>query len=519
MANYSIEIKGETYRCLTISYAENVESYLTHIDYDGGSVWSLIGDRETVNGWKESNQIIPDECLVASFKASTGIEINVSITGKNGHIYRTVFTRPFGSNLIVEHYVDDNRVNEYTATSDYNNAEFKVYAAAVEFENKLFAIGLLTAWLHPSKQWKSTGQTYVNTFGFSHGNGFDNIGTFANSEYSVQSDNVAESASNGGWGTSHTPDNIDIPSLPTINLQATGLRIYEPTNLAALMGWIWSDTFFDNVLKNWQSPIENIISLYVTNVPLTEIGTNNIVIGGLDSGAKGKIFATSFVNVDCGSVNLREKFGTYLDYSLGTQCELYLPYVGIVNIDINKVMNNNIKVIYHVELMSGDAVAYIFVTNRRDNCHYVLDSFSCNIANNIAMSQTTQMNRQSAWVNGIISTAVSASSSPASTLANGVNSFANAMMSSQQTIQKGNMRGFAGLMGVKNPYLIVTRNVATKPSQYEQDYGYYSMITKKLSTLKNNSFVKCSEAHIESVVIPDFFVNEIENLLNVGVFI
>ena len=522
---YAIEVNGELKKCFEIEVTEGgMLAYTDNgiLDNYGISTINLgagiLNDTTYANGFLPWNQVVPDEYLIAHTNIIKGYNQRWELTNKNGDKYSYNIDRSVDDvSFIVR---KGNTELRASINNDYKDAEFKLYPAALKIHGVLWAVGLFFTFKNPyGIGFQPPYTSNENAIGWSRGDTVTDLSSFANSVYAESSDNVTESQPNGGFGTSHTSDSIDIPSLPTINLQATGLRIYEPTNLSDLMSWIWSDSFFENVLKNWQSPLENIVSLYVTNVPLSETGTSSIIIGGLDSGTSGKIFGSTFVEVDCGTINLSEKFGTYLDYSLGTQCELYLPYVGVVNLDINKLMNNSIKVVYHVELMSGDAVAYIFVKDRRDGCTYVLDSFSCNVANNIALSQTTQMNRQSAWVNGIISTTVSAASSPASALATGVNSFANAMMTSQQTIQKGNMRGFSGLMGVKNPYLIVTRNVATKPSQYESDYGYYSMITKTLSSLKNNTFVKCSEAHIESVVIPDFFTDEIEILLNGGIYI
>lgn len=522
---YTIEVNGELKKCFEIEVIEGgMLAYTDNEIFDNYGISGInlgagiLHDTTYANGFLPWNQVVPDEYVIAHTNIVKGYNQSWELTNKNGDKYSYNIDRSVDDVSFIVRKGDSQLIA--SINNDYKDLEFKLYPAALKIHGVLWAVGLFFSFKSPyGIGFQPPATSNENAIGWSRGDTVTDLSSFANSVYAETSDNVTESQPNGGFGTNHTPDNIDVPALPSINLQATGLRIYEPENLSGLMSWIWSDTFFDNILKNWQSPLENIVSLYVTNVPLTEMGTTNIIIGGLDSGTSGKIFSSTFAEVDCGSVSLREKFGTYLDYSLGTQCELYLPYVGVVNVDINKLMNNTIKVVYHVELMSGDAVAYIFVTDKRDNCYYVLDSFSCNIANNIALSQTTQMNRQSAWVNGILSTTVSAASSPASALATGVNFFANAMMTSQQTIQKGNMRGFAGLMGVKNPYLIVTRNVATKPKQYEQDYGYYSMISKTLSTLKNGTFVKCSEAHIESVVIPDFFTDEIENLLNGGVFI
>lgn len=524
---YVIEVNGEPKKCFEIdvieggalAYSDNIvlDNYGISLINIGAGILNLEYTTYA-NGFMPWNQVVPDEYVIAHTNIIKGYNQSWELKNKNGDKYSYNINRSVDDVSFVIRKGDSQLRS--SINNDYKDAEFKLYPAALTIHGVLWAIGLFFSFKNPYGQgFQPPYTSNENSIGWSRGDAVTDLSSFANSVYAESSDNVTESQPNGGFGTSHTSDSIDVPTLPTINLQATGLRIYEPTNLSELMSWIWSDSFFDNIVKNWQSPLENIVSLYVTNVPLTEAGTTNIIIGGLDSSSTGKIFSSTFVEVDCGSVNLNEKFGTYLDYSLGTQCELYLPYIGVVNVDINKLMNNIIKVVYHVELMSGDAVAYIFVTDKRDNCHYVLDSFSCNIANNIALSQTTQMNRQSAWVNGILSTTVSATSSPASALATGVNSFANAMMTSQQTIQKGNMHGFAGLMGVKNPYLIVTRNVATKPKQYEYDYGYYSMVTRTLSSLKNGTFVKCSEAHIESTVISEFFTEEIENLLNTGVFI
>lgn len=71
-------------------------------------------------------------------------------------------------------------------------------------------------------------------------------------------------------------------------------------------------------------------------------------------------------------VPLQEIYGDYFDYAGQSKLYVYLPFVGTVPIDINKVMGGAIKTVYHVDLLTGNCIARVYGRNAMGNGAEVL---------------------------------------------------------------------------------------------------------------------------------------------------
>jgi hypothetical protein len=106
----------------------------------------------------------------------------------------------------------------------------------------------------------------------------------------------------------------------------------------------------------------------------------DVVIGGIDTGVEGYAVETQFAKVDCGTAFINEYWGSYLDYSPYTKIEIYLPYIGIKELSPDNFMGKNVHVEYHVDLLTGAAVAFISDDSR------TLSVYPCNIASQIPLT-------------------------------------------------------------------------------------------------------------------------------------
>lgn len=66
---------------------------------------------------------------------------------------------------------------------------------------------------------------------------------------------------------------------------------------------------------------------------------------------------------DGGSVNVREYYGTFLDYAPYTSVVIYIPYIGYHELDTNMVMNKTVNLKFSVDLTMGILTAFIFAGN------------------------------------------------------------------------------------------------------------------------------------------------------------
>lgn len=327
----------------------------------------------------------------------------------------------------------------------------------------------------------------------------------------------------GGYGTGNMPhDNINIPTLPSISLTDTGSTLYylSSTVMRQFSRWLWTSDWQDNIKKIRTDPMQNIIGVSIIDVPL--VGSNeSINIGNIDTNIQANK-APSFIEVDCGTITLDEYYGTFADYEPFVATTLYLPKVGFVQIPADVCVNNTIKVIYHIELSSGEGLCYVQLTSKRDGFTYIWNTYTCHVTSNIVLSAQDHSQQLVALGNAIINTGISASSaiaSPATAtqgLTNTLSSCIDVATTKNPTSTKGNVGNMSAVMCYKKPYLLINRTNLTKPSSFKENNGYLINYTAKISD--HTGFLKTRNFHAEFDA-PYSHKVEIERLLDEGVFI
>lgn len=337
-------------------------------------------------------------------------------------------------------------------------------------------------------------------------------------------DNTSNTTIGGGYGSGSNPhDTIEIPQLPNLILSNTGSSLYAltPSEMLAFSNWLWTSDWTENIKKLRTDPMQNIIGISIIDIPVTG-NASTIYVGNLNSGVNAHI-VTNWVSVDCGSINVEEYYGTFADYEPYIALTLYLPKVGFVQIPADAVVNNSIKVVYNVELSSGEGLCYVYIVDNRDNFSYVYNTYTCHVSANVALSASDHTQQISAIINASINTvaavggAIATGGATAGSAATTVASSAlNVATTKNPTQTKGNFGNFGTLMCVKKPYLIINRTNLTKPSSLQENNGY--MINYTATIDGHTGFLQTRDYHCEFNA-PYNHRTEIENLLNGGVII
>lgn len=335
-------------------------------------------------------------------------------------------------------------------------------------------------------------------------------------------DNTNNTEQGGGYGTGVLPtDNINVPTLPQIDMTATGAVLYKVTEqqMINFRKWLWSSDWQDNIKKIRTDPMQNIIGISIADIDISTSTENNIYLGNVKSDAKGSIIANSFVELNCGAITLDEYYGTFADYEPFVATTLYLPKVGFVQIPADVVMNNSIKVVYHIELSSGEGLCYVYITNTRDGFSYIWNTYTCHITSNIVLSAQDHTQQLTALGSAIVNTSVAAAgaiANPFNAVASTLSSCIDVATTKNPTITKGNVGNMSAILCYKNPYIMINRTNLTKPSSFQENNGYMINYTDKIDG--HSGFLKTRDFHAEFDA-PYSHKVEIERLLNEGVFI
>ena len=325
----------------------------------------------------------------------------------------------------------------------------------------------------------------------------------------------------GGFGSyDDVNDEIDVPPFPTISALGSGLvNLYSPdtAQLQAFSAWLWSASYYDNVIKNQSSPMENIIAFGFVPINVNTV-SSTFKVGNLDSELAANACATEYIEIDCGSLDVPEHFGGFLDYNADYQ--IYLPYIGFKPMRADDFTKGNIKVVYHVDILTGNTQAYVVCQNGTRNKH-ILYSYVGNCFTELPISGANfarmKQGQMTSVMSGVTSLVGAGVSIATGNIGGAISGVMGAIEAKQNyDIQKPDYEHGGGLSGnalftYRTPYIIQTRYETNYPTNYKSLIGIPSRVYKILGNL--SGFTK-----IESVIVDTLThctKEEKENIINI----
>ena len=311
-------------------------------------------------------------------------------------------------------------------------------------------------------------------------------------------------------GTGNSP----VPVAPSGSASSLW-AVYHPTQgeINSFGAWLWSSNFVDQLLKVFQNPMDAIITLHKVFVTPVDAGTTTIHAGYLDSNVSSSYVTQQYVYVNCGSVDCKEYFGTVFDY-IGTNVSLYLPFIGIVPLNVNEVMRSTINVNYGCDLFTGAILVEVKIT--RDSNDVVLYQYG----GDGGVQYPVSGSRSGGFITGLAATIGAAASvaTGGAMLPAAAAALGGSVMSAQKQVQhSGGFSGNSGAMGGKIPYLIIERPQTKVAETFPRIEGYPTNYSSRLGDLSGQVNVK--SVHVEGLNATDVELKEIESLLKSGVLV
>lgn len=390
----------------------------------------------------------------------------------------------------------------------------------------------------------------------------------------------------GGGGTFNwddDADDIEFNNLPSVSAVNTGfVTLLNPTEtqLRDLASFMWSDLFsLDTLKKIFADPMELILGLNIVPVDVPQGSLMRLKVAGFSTGLSIYRAASQYVTVDCGSINLQEYWGAYLDYAPYTKVNLYLPYIGVVPLNTDDVMHRTISIKYKVDILTGACMAQVKCSGGKHcTINSVMYHYTGNCAINVPVSSSNFAQTISALI-GVATTAVglftggsataaavtagqatqavgeaglqvanamlpntpmdfarqnqafasaeatiargesqvaSAQASRASAVERAIGSTASYVMNAKPTINRaGSISGTSGIFGIQIPYLIVEAPRQSLAAKYNAFVGYPSNINEPLNTL--SGFTSFEKIFLQGIPATDPELAELYAILKNGV--
>lgn len=375
----------------------------------------------------------------------------------------------------------------------------------------------------------------------------------------------------GNGSFDFTGDGVAMSTLPTVSFASTGfVRIYNPSlqQLGYLASYMWTDqTFIQTVINHakqlLENPIESIISLNLLPCPIPSGSDEEVKVLFIPTGVNMPSVTAQFVEVDCGSVQLTETYGSALDYSPYTKVHCFLPYIGTVTLDTDEVMGKTISIKYRVDIATGVCVAHIML----DGDVYYQFSGHCAVAMPLTSADfSTYISAAIGTAKAVAGIAAAGSGAPAVAAAltgtpapretskkntltsrnpntgrqittatttteqsskgatfgeiatKAVSNTVGAVMGSKLIVEhSGGFTGNSGYMGVRRPYLIVEIPAIANPRDYSKYNGYPSMITARIGDC--TGYTEVQSVQLTGFTATNTELSQIGELLKAGVIL
>lgn len=312
-----------------------------------------------------------------------------------------------------------------------------------------------------------------------------------------------------GIGSGNAPSYI-----PPSGQESALWTIYNPTQsqLQQFGAFLWSSSFIDLIKKLFADPMDAVIGVHkIFCNPIVGSTEVTIACGNIDSGVPSKAVTSQYTSVICGDVYLNEYYGNVFDYAPYTKVSIYLPFIGIIPLNVADVMRSKISVDYEVDCFTGACVANITIT--RDNAGGVIYTYNGSCAVEYPITGTSY----NSILSSIIGTAATIGSA---SLGNPVAAMGSALATSfamrQHSYERsGTFSGCYGAMCKKKPYLIITRPIVEMADYYQNYDGIPANHTIILANC--SGYTKFKELHLKVGNAYADELNEIERLLKEGV--
>lgn len=335
----------------------------------------------------------------------------------------------------------------------------------------------------------------------------------------------------------------DPPPKPTFDVTNTGfVTIYNPSvvEIRELAYFMWSGDFVDLIKKMFAEPFGALISLKLMFVPVQSANKQNVWLGNVDTGVQMNKVSEQFVDVDMGTLTISEFFSSFADYAPYTKVQIFLPFIGYKDLNVDEVMNAVIHLRYRIDVYSGACIAFLTVTKdiKSTKLNSILYQFDGNCSMEIPFTSNDNSRYVAAILNattqGALSLASSSSVSPPKpqdpfvkepntasfnlgSLAPVANGMLDILSVKPNVARSGSLAGAIASMGVKQPYVIIHRPIQHMPANYQKYYGIPLNLTRTMSELSGYTVV--SQVFIESAGATDEEVQMITTLLRNGVIL
>lgn len=339
-------------------------------------------------------------------------------------------------------------------------------------------------------------------------------------------------------------DDVIYPDISYVPSTAIYSRYWlKHSEVQDLKNFLFTETFINDVRRLWTNPAEYIIGLdyYPFEYTALEMGAGqgSICVANINTGITTvSMLDTGTPFIYGGYVDIQPYFNSYMDYAPYTSIDIYIPYIGIRQLNVHQVMGHRLDIGYVFDFNSrqftamlgidGDLILSDSELSHAGTLGRVLTQFTGIMCTQFPFGGTsaneTALNviQTSAGIltsAGAIGAGI-AGANPAAIMG-GATGLINTLTNTPDIITPnvyGNISPMSGIFAPQRPYLIINHPIPARPAAWQSLHGNpagYSGIVSDFT-----GFLQCISIDIPAVsTMTAEEQTEIENLMQGGIFI
>lgn len=266
-----------------------------------------------------------------------------------------------------------------------------------------------------------------------------------------------------------------IPIIPETVSSNALFTVYRPSlsQLNSLGAFLWSTNILDVLMKMWQNPMDGIIGLLKVYCEPSIGASQQIVLGNIGSGVQAPVVTNQFCEIDCGTITISEQKHNVSDYTPYVAMHLFLPFIGIVELDSDEFMQGQMSVKYYIDVYTGACLATV-------SCKRSPDMPTPNVLYQFAGNASQEIPLTSANFSGVINAIIGVAGGAAMMASGGSLVAISGAITAGHSLahemvhvgHSGSLSANAGIMSQRKPYLIITRRRGYDANAYNELYGY-----------------------------------------------
>lgn len=337
-----------------------------------------------------------------------------------------------------------------------------------------------------------------------------------------------EDTPKGGDGDGMLPDEVVEPTVPNVACWNGFFTCYKLTKgqLDMVADFCWSTDLWDTMKKFYTSPSEAVLGLMFVPFAPRASDSKEIYFGNIPTGVTAGVVGAQFQRKDMGSIFIKEATKSYLDFAPYSKYQIFLPFIGIRDLDADDIVGKNLGVMYCLDMLSGACVAHVTVNGSvrysfSGQCGIMVPVTSQNLGQSVMSAATAAASIGIGVMTGGASFAAGAATGAAAGLSNAsgsVGGLASMVSSSKPSISHGGAMGAGGgWLGPGKPFLITTYpNICTAHQQQALE-GYPTFRGSTVGSF--SGYTQFEALKLKATKATQEEQEEIIRLLKAGVFV